>query len=317
MQISLQSANNVNGGVQNGHNTNPIQRHQVGVFSPAFGAASTAYGRALVSLQDLNTDEDLIYQCKNIIATFLPNDVNIHRPNLNLNKGVIWFKAGEEFEQYKGLYKDDYHICGYLNNQNKPKSIYILNGKTNEIDVIDVENSEFRHFTSDEVKSLREYKYHPEAIHSKLRHDKDIYSGTWKEENEKTIEILTELFNDKTKTDKAKENIVLYRALQPDLTKEEVEQLNKVGGVYTDKSFCSTSTTLENAQRFRNKNDSPVLEISFPKDAEYIDVEKMFNIDRQHWRENEYLLNRNSSFRVTGFDKKNNIIKVDYIQEQG
>lgn len=314
MQISLQSANGVNNATQNGHSSSPIQRQQVGVFSPAFGSASTAYGRALVSLQDLNTDEDLIYQCKNIIATYLPNDVNIHRPNLNLNKGVIRFKAGEEYENYKGLYKDDYHICGYLNNQGKPKSIYILNKKTDEIDVIDVENSKFRHFNSDEVKSLREYKYHPEAIHSKLRQGKDIYSGNWREENDRTIEILTNLFNDETKTDKAKENIVLYRALQTDLTKEELEQLNTVGGIYTDKSFCSTATTLENAQRFKHQPNSPILEINFPKDAEYIDVEKMFNIDCQHWRESEYLLNRDSSFRVTGFDKKNNIIKVDYIK---
>lgn len=313
MQISLQKTNSGSRAQQIGYNSNPMQKKCIGMFSPTFGAASTSYGRALVNLQDLGNDENLIYQCKNIVVTFLPNDVNIHRANLNLNKGIIRFKAGEEYEGFKGLYKDDYHICGYLNNKGKPKNIYILNNKTNEIDVIDLEDSSHRHYNSDEVKSLKEYKYHPESIHSKLRHQKDIYSGSWKEENEKTIEILTNLFNDTSKTDKNKQARVLYRALHADLTDEEKSQLGKIGGIYTDKSFCSTATTLENAKKFRYSENSPMLEINFPEGAEYIDIEKMFNIDAQHWNEKEYLLNRNSSFRVTGFDKQNNIIKVDYI----
>ena len=313
MQISLQSTNSNNGARHGGYNSNPVKQRCAGPFSPAFGAAATSYGRALISLQDMKSDENLIYHCKNIVATFLPNDVNIHYPNLNLNKGVIRFKAGEEFADYKGLYKDDYHICGYLNNKAKPKNIYILNKKTQEIDVIDLENSFHLHYNADEVKALHDYKYHPEAIHLKLRHGKDKYSGSWKEENDKTIDVLTNLFNNEEKTYKNKENITLYRALQPDLTDEERKQLMTVGAVYTDKSFCSTSTTYENAKRFNGQSNFPILEINFPKDAEYIDVEKIFNIDRNHWNETEYLLNRNSSFKITGFDEKNNIIKADYI----
>ena len=48
-------------------------------------------------------------------------------------------------------------------------------------------------------------------------------------------------------------------------------------------------------------------------DTKYMDIERLFNIDIEHWREKELLLNRNSSFLVTGFDTENNIIEVDYI----
>ena len=45
-----------------------------------------------------------------------------------------------------------------------------------------------------------------------------------------------------------------------------------------------------------------------------MDVDRLFNIDRLHWSEQELLLDKNSSFVVTGFDTENNIIEVDYIK---
>jgi hypothetical protein len=42
-------------------------------------------------------------------------------------------------------------------------------------------------------------------------------------------------------------------------------------------------------------------------------MDKIFNIDRQHWNEGEFLLNKGAKFQVTGFDRENNIIKVRYL----
>ena len=100
----------------------------------------------------------------------------------------------------------------------------------------------------------------------------------------------------------------VYRALQDYLTPEQTEVLSHVGGVFKDASYVSTTTNLDTARRFKGSN--PILEIELPEKTKYLDLDTLFNIDRKHWSEQEFLLPKNSKFAVTGLDEQNNIIKV-------
>ena len=119
------------------------------------------------------------------------------------------------------------------------------------------------------------------------------------------------MFNDESKVFRTTETKTLYRALQNRLTNEQMEALSTIGGIYTDPSFASTTEDLDVAKRFSCGN--PILKINVPKGTKYMDVERLFNIDYKHWKEKELLLDRDSSFLVTGYDSENNIVEVDYI----
>ena len=77
-------------------------------------------------------------------------------------------------------------------------------------------------------------------------------------------------------------------------------------------SYSSTSQKYEKARRFQRY--SPILEIEIPKGFRYIDLDKLFNIDRERWREQEMLLPRGCEFEVTGYDEIKNVVKVKLIQ---
>ena len=89
--------------------------------------------------------------------------------------------------------------------------------------------------------------------------------------------------------------------------------LNAEGKTFESKSFVSTTTNINTAKRFAH--GKPILEIELPAGTKYIDLDSLFNIDREHWREQEFLLPRNSRFVVTGFDDFLDIIKVKYIEQ--
>lgn len=163
------------------------------------------------------------------------------------------------------------------------------------------------------MDALYYYKYHPNEIHRNLREGRSLYSGVLKEEAQRCAENLETLFNDPEKTFKTDKGVTLYRALQKKLSDEEKETLSAIGKVYTDKSFCSTSTDINVAKGFSCGN--PILEINFPKNSKYINLDGLFNIDKRHWREREFLLNKGSKFLITGFDSEKNIIKCDYVGE--
>ena len=66
-------------------------------------------------------------------------------------------------------------------------------------------------------------------------------------------------------------------------------------------------------QGIKINDNNGILEITLPKQTKYIDLDELFNADRKRWNEQEFLLPRNSKFKVTGYDKKHDIIQVEYL----
>ena len=226
------------------------------------------------------------------------------------SRKLIRMDSGFKYDDIN-RYQIDKKICCYLNNNNRITEALMLDTQTQRIKVVDFVNKTERNYSKDEIDALKYYKYHPDSIHIKLRHNRDLYSGDFQFETTNTISGIEKIFSENSKLSTNREKRIIYRALQNTLTKDDIEKLQKVGEIFTEKSFCSTTTDLKVAKRFMASN--PVLEIEFPKGAKYIDMDKLFNIDREHWIENEFLINKGAKFQVTGFDKENNIIKVKYL----
>ena len=241
---------------------------------------------------------------------FLNKDEFISFTRYYSSENVVRTNVGEEFKDFKGFYRQDKKICCYLEDGEIAQA-YMLDTKTGEVKVIDFVNDIKQNYSKSDIEALYYYKYYPNSIHGKLRYNKDVYSGDMKEETLRTIERLKKIYADKSKVSTNRENRIIYRGMQTKLSEEDMAKLQQVGAVFEDKSFCSTTTDLNVAKRFAKGN--PVLEIEFPKGAEYIDMDKLFNIDRLRWRESELLLNIGARFQVTGFDIENNIIKVKYL----
>ena len=128
---------------------------------------------------------------------------------------------------------------------------------------------------------------------------------------EKYIEIFDNMFNSPSKHDSLKKPKVVYRALQSQLSNEQNAAIIKSSGIFDEQSFISTSPNLDVAKRFWHKN--PIMEITLPEKTPYLKLDELFNIDGQHWREEEFLLPRNSRFLITGRDWEKNIIKAQFL----
>lgn len=268
--------------------------------------ATAAYAKAEIRIKQNDTKAKVI----EILEKIIDDNEHIHRV-LPSAERTIRARIGKEIEGFKGLYNEDKNACAYLNTNNEIETIYIKDNNKNNIKIIDVQTGITRDFTEDEVSALKYYKHHPQWIHPKLRFNKDVVSGSFRKEADEVIATLSNLFINNNKVEKNKETKTLYRALQPVLTNEDKKNLQTIGAVFTEKSFCSTTTDFFVAKRFAGQ--SPILEIEFPPNSTYIDIEKFANIDRRHYLEQEYLLDKNSHFKVIGFDPKENIIKVKYI----
>ncbi len=259
----------------------------------------------------LNQEQIITNAQKAAQNSFAGADEIVHSARYYSQNNVIRMSAGKEFKGFKGLYSEDKKICCYVDDSGKIYQSLMLDNKTGEIRIIDYINKIEQYYSKADVEALHYYKYHPDGIHSKLRYGKNKFSGSFQEEVDNTIKKLEDIFADNTKITTNNKRKTLYRALQDILSDEDIAKLNKVGSIIEDKSFCSTTTDLNAAKRFAHGNT--ILEIDFPKDAKYLDMDKIFNIDRQHWNEGEFLLNKGAKFQVTGFDSENNIIKVRYL----
>ena len=224
---------------------------------------------------------------------------------------LIRMNAGFEYSDLKGRYQMDKRICCYLDDNERVTQALMLDTETNNIKAVDFVNELKQNYSRPEVEALHYYKYHPDSIHARLRYGRDMYSGDFQVETTNTIRNLEAIFGNSSKLSVNKEKRIIYRALQNRLSEDEISNLQQIGKIFTDKSFCSTTTDLKVARRFANAN--PILEIEFPEGAQYIDMDKLFNIDREHWLEKEFLLDKNARFQVIGFDKENNIVKVKYL----
>lgn len=209
------------------------------------------------------------------------------------------------------LYQPVKKVFCYDGQNCEEPSIYVLNIKENAVQVYDEAGELKNYFTGEDLKALKYAKYHPDALHVYLREGRHMYNGNFHQEMIEMCDELERVFSNPSSTMRTTQDMVLYRALQRNLSDEDIANLNTIGGIYQDKSFSSTSKNFGVAERFSCGN--PILEISFPKGSKYIDVEKLFNIDQRRWFEDEYLLDKNSRFLVTGFDYEKNIVKVNYL----
>ncbi len=222
-----------------------------------------------------------------------------------------YIHIGRPVEGLKGLCYDDVRARCIRDKKGFVSSIYTLDMKTGAVKIYDAQAKLKYYFTPEEMKALKEYKYTVQELHNFLRHGR-VRGINTRESLNNLVNTIDSLFNNDQKVLCTTKDIVLYRALQPDLTEKEKDILTTKGAVFTEKSYVSTSTDYSVAERFRTK-DNPILKIDIPAGTKYIDLDALFNIDRQHWNEKEYLLNRNSHFEVTGFDVLNNVINVKYL----
>ena len=273
------------------------------------------YSRAIQNIKNSKTNiEELKNKTEKIVSeNFLSEEEKIYRFFGDSEANIIRCKIGEKIAGFKDLYDETKRAACYYDKEGNIKYALLKNNKTKEIDFIDFSSNKRIHYSKKDMDALYYYKYHPDAIHNKLRKGKDTFNGDFQKEADEASKHLSKMFEDEEKISRTNEDIVLYRALQDDLSDEEKNKLSTIGEKFEEKSFCSTTTDFSTAQRFAC--GKPILQIEFPKGSKYIDIEKTFNVDLKHWDENELLLNKNSQFIVTGFDYEKNIIKVRYSEE--
>ena len=271
----------------------------------------SAYNIAMIKSKD---NSDIYFEnAMKVAEKIIEEDEHIKRKHIDKRDGeiIVRFQAGKEVEGFKDLYYDNIRVACYFDNEKEINKIFKWNQNTGEVFVYDKDGNQTHYYSKEDIDALHFYKYHPDSIHTKLREGKDDWNDSWNRASDKSANSIANMFNDESKVFRTTETKTLYRALQSRLTNEQMEALSTIGGIYTDPSFASTTENLDVAKRFSHGN--PILKINVPKDTKYMDVERLFNIDDRNWREKELLLNRNSSFLVTGYDQENNIIEVDYI----
>ena len=280
------------------------QEHKA--FETESSCCGDVYGRAMVAMHGNEKP-----QTKEEVAAIVNKIIDGTGMKIGRHINDKHIHIGRPVEGLKNLCYDDMRAKCLRNNKGAIDLIYLLDNKTGEVKIYDADANLKKHFTQKDMKALKEYKYTVDELHNYLRHGK-LRGITAQETLKDIVGTLDNLFNDESKVFRTEKDMVLYRALQPDLSELQKDVLTTIGGIYSDNSFVSTTKEYNVAERFRSV-DNPILEIEVPKGSKYIDMDALFNIDRQHWNEKEYLLNRNSRFEVTGFDVLNNIIKVKYI----
>ncbi len=188
------------------------------------------------------------------------------------------------------------------------KQLYIHDIEEETTNIYNSKGELTKTYSSDDLSALKEYKMSSIYVTSKLRNDE--YWGRDIDSIRKTeflIKTLTNIFNDNKKHNINDKDRTLFRTMHLPL-----KDIGKVGDIFTDKSFVSTSTNTETPKDFKSKN-MPIMIINFPKGAKYIDIDNVLNIDQIRYQENEYLLNKNSQFLITKIDKKRNLLQATYL----
>lgn len=282
--------------------------------------ANCSFGQALVNMQNPTDEHSKLDNISQFLNSITQNEnctvyrINYDKSSRNNDKNtiIIRAKAGTPIPNWKNLYNEDLAITCYCDKNQNIQKVYIQNNKTKEIKIYNQNKILEKTYSPSEMAALKEYKYGPEKIHSYLRYNKP---SKFKSEEElwHIINKIDDCFSEE-KAEKTDKSTIVYRALQSDLSESDKLILSTTGAIYKDNSFISTSTEFETAQRF-NKKGNPILEITLPENTKYIDMDKLFNTDYEHWREQEYLLKRGSEFLITGYDPEKNIIKASYLNK--
>ena len=249
------------------------------------------------------------------IMTVLKKIVEPKGMKIGICYGLRRINIGRPFANFPDLCQDDMRATCRLDEKGKLLEILILeHGGINNRGTVGIYSANGildKYFSPEDMNALHEYKYTPEPFHLKLRENKERGLQT-KEELQSWIDTIDNMFKDETKSFETNDTTIVYRALPDKLSFEQIDALSKIGGIFKEMSYSSTSQKYETARRFQRY--SPILEIEIPKGFRYIDLDKLFNIDRERWREQEMLLPRGCEFEVTGYDEIKNVVKVKLIQ---
>lgn len=259
---------------------------------------SEAYGKALVSMQAKN-DTSVIEHL------FEGSEIHITR-TIKQKDGTIRIQAGRPIKGFNDLYDSSVRICQKYDLDGQLK-IFIKDEKLQTIDIYTENGDLITHFTKDDMEALHYYKYHPQDLHKYLRYGKSQYSGSFFEEMERAVAGLEKIFNTESQIQRTQKTMTVYRGMHIG-----IDDIGNVGDTFTDKSFTSTTTSLDVARRFAGKN--PVLELEIPENTKFINIDNIFNIDHIHWREDELLLENNNSVEIIEIDEVNNIVKARLIK---
>lgn len=208
----------------------------------------------------------------------------------------------------KGKNMPSHHFAYTHNEDFNIKQLYIHNIEEGTTNVYNSKGELTKTYSSDDLSTLKEYKMSSIYVTSKLRNNE--YWGTDIDSIRKTeflIKTLTNIFSDNKKHNINDKNRTLFRTMHLPL-----KDIGEVGDIFTDKSFVSTSTNTETPKDFQSKK-YPIMIIDFPKGAKYIDIDDVLNIDKIRFKENEYLLNKDSQFLITKVDKKRNLLQATYL----
>ena len=221
----------------------------------------------------------------------------------------IRLKSGKPVAGFLNLYKyDKFYTCYFNEKTNALESCYKFDKLSGNREIY--QDGKKICYSKDEFSAIEIYKNNSKNFHSKLRDNKSPLLKLSVKDLNNNINIIENIFNAPEKTLKTKEDMVLYRAMQP-LDEKEFETLSTVGAIYENKSFISTSKNFLIADYFNN-NDF-ILKINVPKGTKYIDLDRIFNIDRIHWHEEELLLDKKTKFKVKSTCYGKNYSEVDLI----
>lgn len=113
---------------------------------------------------------------------------------------------------------------------------------------------------------------------------------------------------------RAKKDMVLARGFKRDALEAMVgsnpEALLKPGVKFTDKGYVSTTRKADTAENYAGFGTGYAMKVSVKKGSTIAPVRHL----SKHKSEDEYVLPRNSTFRVSAFDKVNRVIYVDLVQ---
>lgn len=138
--------------------------------------------------------------------------------------------------------------------------------------------------------------------------------GDWENINEQKIKYQTEKIDESIATFVLKDNIEVYRGMDSgtiaDMFPDAGELVDLIGKTYKDKSFASTSPSLDVAKRFSEQNgqDGIILKLDIPQGTgrgAYLDAISAYgeSIVGKDAAEYEFLLKRNAKFEIYDVDE--------------
>lgn len=190
------------------------------------------------------------------------------------------------------------HISCYYNKEQILEKFFVFDWKTKSIRKFNGNGRLITSYTPEETLAIMRYKSDSSNIHKILRQGKTVKNEAQIEES---IEALSNIF--KTgKTSRTKETLIGYRALD-NVSYEKIMSMPDDGMIFTDRSFMSIATDKKSAAKFLNlKSKNHLMQITIPKDTQYLQMDELGHIINPQKPENEWVLNACTNLRIKNRD---------------